>query len=62
MPINKNKLKNIVLYGTKYCPAIKNNNTNNHNIMNKCQTIKLGKKSLTENVLDDSTYMKSNDR
>lgn len=45
MPINKNKLKNIVLYGTKYCPAIKNNNTNNHNIMNKCQNIKLGKKA-----------------
>lgn len=37
-----NKLKNI--YGMKYFPAIKNSNTNNHNIMNKCQNIKLGKK------------------
>ena len=42
MPINMNKLKNI--YGMKYFPAIKNSNTNNHNIMNKCQNIKLGKK------------------
>ena len=42
MPINTNKLKNI--YGMKYFPAIKNSNTNNHNIMNKCQNIKLGKK------------------
>lgn len=30
--------------------------------MNKCQNIWAKKKPDTENVLDDSTYMKSNDR